>query len=368
FQFFMKGNRWYQELHRMHDYSRRHDRGFGAGQFLAYTAPRKRLRMLGAPESVFASNPPVVLSAALNAYRKREYAACRKAVVSVIEKGEVNGLELQKAEQLREAAILIQKSIEHDLSRVNKRMAENRFYEASLDLVQLAAVLPESSAELAELEEKLSAPALNDALKQGRKDYDAYIKSLQLQVPEIKDAGESEWHSLVSEKVFRRKAETPEPTVWRMKVLESISLAPRDWPERGFNDSAWAETTMPISWHINHTALFRAPFEIADRSAVKSLRLRQYAFRQENMKIYINGTLVAKISAGGGAGGANEFELNDHAVKALRDGPNILAATYQHVWRWGRYTRGKETEEQGSVYHQGVHLALDMQGKDEDRK
>ncbi|MHC4248729.1 MAG: DUF6288 domain-containing protein [Planctomycetota bacterium] len=287
FQFFMEGNRWYQELHRMHDHSRQQDRVFGAGQFLAYTAPRERLRILGAHESVFAPNPPEALRGALAAYSKRDYAACEKAVSALLEKGDMHGLDLQKAEQLRDAAALIQESIAHDLARVESLLAENKPYEASLDLTQLKAVMPEGNAELAAIEKQLGDPALKEALAQGKKRYDAYIKSLALQLPTVKEEEDgAEWKSLVNVEDLkrRRKPEDPKPkvTMWRMKTLEALSLAPEGWTENDFDDSGWTETTLPISWHTNHTAVLRAPFEIADTGAVEALRLRQYAFRQED--------------------------------------------------------------------------------------
>jgi len=359
FQFYMKGNRNWQELHRMHDHSRQQNRTFGAGQFLAYVAPRERLRMLGTHESVFAPNPPGALVPALEAYHRRDYAACEKAAASLIEEGVMHGLDLQKAEQLREAAALIQKSIAHDLARVRSLMTENRPYEASLDLAQLKAVMPESNAELADIETKLSDPALKEALKQDKKRYDAQIKSLAIQLPPEKPEEDgAEWKELVNVVDIKRrqKPEDPEPkvTLWRMKILESLALAPEGWTENAFDDSGWTETTLPISWRDNHTAVLRAPFEILNKRDVKALRLRQYAFRQDAIQVSINGRAVAKISESGG-GSQITVPLNDHAVKLLKNGRNTLAATYKHTWRWGRYFRGKD-----SVYHGGVNLSLEM--------
>ena len=362
-QFFMKGNRWYQELHRMHNHSRQQDRVFGAGQFLAYVAPRERLRILGAHESVFAPNPPEVLEPALAAYYKRDYAACEKAAASLIGKGDTHGLDLQKAEQLRDAAALIRKSIGHDLARAKRLIAENKPYEARLDLTQLKAVMPEGNAELAAIEKKLGDPALKEALAQDKKRYGAYLKSLALRFPpEKKEEDGAEWNELVSNEVLRRgrKPENPLPkaTMWRMKTLESIELAPEGWTENDFDDSTWTETTLPISWHLNHTAVLRAPFEIANRRAIKALRLSQYAFRQDAIQVFINGKPVAKISESGG-GSQITVPLNDHALKLLKKGRNTLAATYKNTWRWGRYFRGKD-----SVYQGGVNLTLEMQERE----
>ncbi|MDP6523109.1 MAG: DUF6288 domain-containing protein [Kiritimatiellia bacterium] len=360
FQFYMKSNRTWQELHRMHNHSRQQDRVFGAGQFLAYVAPRERLRMLGAHESVFAPHPPEAVGPALDAYHKRNYAACEKAAALLIEKGDMHGLDLQKAEQLRDAAALIQKSIALDLARVKGLIVENKPHEASLDLTQLKAAMPEGNAELAAIEKQLSDPALKEALNQDKKRYDTYIKSLALQLPpEKQEEDGAEWKELVNvvDIKRRRKPEDPEPkaTLWRMKTLEAIELAPDGWTENNFDDSGWTETTLPISWRDNHTAVLRAPFEIDNKRAVKALRLNQYAFRQDAIQVFINGKPVAKISESGG-GSQVIVPLNDHAVKLLKNGRNTLAATYKHTWRWGRYFRGKD-----SCYGGGVNLSLEMQ-------
>ena len=361
FQFFMKHNRWYQELHRMHDHSRQQDRVFGAGQYLAYVLPRQRLRILGAHESVFAPNPPDTLRGALEAYHNRDYAACEKAVVSLLEKGDMYGLDLQKAEQLRDAAALMQKSIAHDLTKVKGLIAEDKPYEASLDLTQLKAVIPDGNAELAAIERTLSDPALARVLAQDKKRHDAYIKSLALQLPTVGEEEDSgEWISLVTREDRRRRSEDAKATLWRMKVLESLSQAPDGWTENNFNDTPWTETTLPISWHLNHTALFRAPFEITDTRNVKALRLRQWAFRQEDMQVFINGQLVAKITPSGSGGQEITVPLNDYALDLLKPGRNTLAATYKNTWRWGRYFSNDETRK-SSVYNNGVHLILEMQ-------
>jgi hypothetical protein len=353
FQFYMKGNRNYQELHRMHDHSRQEDSVFGAGHFLAYVVPRERLRIVGAHESVFAPNLPEALKAAVDAYYKRDYAACEKAVTAVLEKGDLNGLDLQKAEQLRDAAVLMQKSISQDLAKVKGLLAANKPYEASLDVTQLKAVLPEGNEEIAAIEEKLSAPELVKAMAHEKEEYDAYIKSLALQLPQDEGDGPV-WKGLVT-----CDGRDKNGFLWRMKTVETIELAPEGWTEPKFDDSGWTETTLPISWHLNHTAILRVPFEIDNKRNVKALRLNQYAFRQDAIKVYINGEPVAMISESGG-GSQVIVPLNDHALKLLKNGRNVLAATYKNTWRWGRYFRGAD-----SVYQGGVRLDLEMQGPEE---
>lgn len=368
FQTFMKGNRNFQELHRMFDHGRDEgSAGMGVGQFLAYVAPRERLRILGAHESVFAANPPEALLPALEAYRKRDYAACESVVSRVLEKGDLHLLDLQKAEQLKDQVVLLQKSIALDLAKVKRLIVEKKLYEASLDLLQLKAVVPSGDPDLAAIEAKISDPAMEDALAKDEQRYGEYLKSLSetnLKPAPVKEDEGGEWKGLVIRDNPADSSDDAIATKWRMKIVESLDLAPDGWIEKGFDDSKWTQTTLPISWYINHSALLRAPFEIADKSSVKALRLRNWAFRQQNMQVYINGKLVAKISPSGSENGEIEFPLNNFALKALKNGRNTLAATYENTWRWGRYVRSPDTLRSSSVYNHGVHLILEMKEKE----
>lgn len=208
----------------------------------------------------------------------------------LIESNEIHGPDLRKAEQLRDAAVLIQKSIALDLAKVKSLIADGNVHEASPDLPQLKGVMPEGDAQLAALEAELNKPELKDALKADKERYEAAIKALKLELVEPKQQEDGlEWKSLVTREDFKTKGEKVPATVWRMKIVEAFPTAPNGWAENNFDDSDWTEVTMLISWRTNHTALFRAPFAIADKSKVKALRLRQWAFHQEDMQVFING-------------------------------------------------------------------------------
>ena len=77
-----------------------------------------------------------------------------------------------------------------------------------------------------------------------------------------------------------------------MKTLETIELAPQGWTERDFDDSGWTETTLPISWHLNHIALFRTTFNLADSKKYDLLKFKSWVFRQQDVAIYLNGVLM----------------------------------------------------------------------------
>lgn len=361
-QKYMKGNRNYQELHRMHNHSRQQSRSTSVSQYLAYVAPRERLRILGAHESVFAAKPPMALKAALDAYFERNYAACEKAVSAVLVRGKLNGLDLQKAEQLRDAAVMIQKSIAHDLAAVQKLIDEKKPYEASLDLIQLKAVMPEGDAALAAIEEELNSKEMKALQRDDQNRLQEYYKSLGLKLPQPKEAATAngtEWKELVSQgpkgqpRGWSGKVTTPQsdPTTWRMKVIESITQAPEGWTGIEFDDRTWMEGHLPLNWRDNHTSLLRATFDVSDPAAVKALQFNQHAKHMDHMRVYINGKLVARVTAVAG-GRTVGIPLNEVALKALKKGRNVLALTYRHHLRWGSYA---------GPSHGGLNVTLEMQ-------
>ena len=196
-----------------------------------------------------------------------------------------------------------------------------------------------------------------------RNRYKAYIESLDYKnlIPTVdKTETEGGWTPLISRFHYRGRTKGPEPTKWKMWVLEDLKLAPKSWAATDYDDSTWTEVTQPMSWQTNHSALFRAAFEVKNTGAVKKLKLNQWAFRQQQMKVYLNGALIAIISPSGSGGKEIEIPLNEFAVASLREGQNILSATYKQNWRWGRYVRKKETLRSPSVYNHGVHLTLEM--------
>ena len=204
---------------------------------------------------------------------------------------------------------------------------------------------------------------MKSRLPEDKKRYEDARASTKLILPTELPGDGGVWRDLVSQSnesgvgrvAFTSENPLPKPTTWRIKTLESINQAPKGWMNQEFDDSSWAKATLPISWRENHTSLLRAPFTVDDPSAIKALRLNQYAKRLDGTRVYINGTLVARIS--GAEGGGNiSVPLNDLALKALKKGQNTLALTYKNNWRWGVNFKGA-----GSVSAGGLNLNLQMQ-------
>jgi hypothetical protein len=223
--------------------------------------------------------------------------------------------------------------------------------------------MPEGDAALAAIEDTLNSEEMKALVRDDQKRLGNYYSSLGLKRPEAPEAeaeDSPEWRELVSQGKNRAsgwsgkvKDPTLEPTTWRMKIVESATQAPEGWTELNFDDSSWWEGTLPLNWRDNHAIVLRAPFEIADPATVKALQFNQYAKHMDHMRVYINGKLVARVSAVAG-GRTVSIPLNEVALKALKKGKNVLAVTYQHHLRWGSYA---------GPHQGGLNVTLEMQEK-----
>jgi len=348
---FMKGHRWYRELNRMYDGSmiiNEADR-MGGGHGLALVAPRRRLRITGAPKSPFAADAPEVLKPALAAHAKRDYAGCAKLVSELLAAGTVTKNDRPRAEKLNLASVELLDSIDSDMTRMEALIKEGRGNEAGADLVQLKGVVPEGDARLAAIEKAVKAAGPAKPSKKA-----AAPEQSKIEKPR-------EWRCLVTEIESERskkslgKVSPEEASKWRMKIVESSQQAPDDWMNPKFNDSKWEETSLPISWRMYHTALLRTTFTVDNRKAFDGLRFRAWLFRQQGVQIYLNGELIGKVNNLEKKTGNVEAEFKESALKHLKNGRNTLAVTTRHNWRWGMLFM--------SVYNDGFGFRLDARKK-----
>jgi hypothetical protein len=148
-----------------------------------------------------------------------------------------------------------------------------------------------------------------------------------------------------------------EASTWRMKVVEAPSQAPEGWMKPGFDDAAWGQTHLPMSWRMYHTALLRTTFTVKDQALYDGLRFRGWLFRQQGIEIYLNGKLIGKVNNLEEKTGNVDAEFNESALKHLKTGENTLALTTRHNWRWGMLFM--------NVYNDGFGFRLDARRKGE---
>ena len=381
---FWKNYRWYRELNRMYDGSIiQHENGnAAAGCGVALVAPRERIQITGAPVSPFATNAPAFLRPAVDACWKKDYAGCEKLVNDLIAGGAVGKKDLPTVEYLARQAHEIQESINIDLALMKGLCEAGNPAEAKTFVAALRGILPDGDGRLAAIEKEIaSTKQLAAAEAAGKKaasgpaaedvrDADDAAKKAEAaaEAAEKADAAASKraWECLVNElpssdgkKAAGPKAEPDKASTWKVFVVEDMLQAPEGWMSPKFDDSAWKETNLPISWRMYHTALLRTKFEVKDKDAYDGLRFRAWLFRQQGIEIYLNGELIAKVNNLEEKTGNVEAEFNDSALKHLKNGENTLAITTRHNWRWGMLFM--------HVYNDGFGFRLDASVMNADR-
>lgn len=362
FQHFMQGQTWWRELYRRSDgsFNQVGRGGIGVGYAIHYVAPRKRLRILGAPHTAFgtAGKDVAYLQPALQAHRDRDYAKCEEIITKVLDAGTVPAAELPMLEHFLESVRILRASIEHDLSYVEKQITAGNYDYAAMELSQLKGVVAPDNPRLVAIVEKLESDDVTQAMRKlasQRQEEDQQIaEALREALPAER---EETWVSLTpwpGDDLAKGK----EPAKWKMKLVEDRVQAPENWDEPGFDDATWDETTLPISWAMYHSVLFRTKVNIDDPSKFDGVRFRGCFFQQGNVMIYINGELVAKVDNIGRGNGMTDSKLTSYAVDLLKKGENTIAVTTRHKRRWGPL-RGKYT----TVSNDGFGIMIDARLK-----
>jgi len=373
---FWRGHRWYREMNRMYDGSLiiNEASDLGAGTGVALVAPRARLQIVGAPASPFAADAPALLQPARAAYLAREYAQCAQMVADLLAGGDVALGIRPTVEVLGRAAREIQISITADLERMRQWTLAGDPDTARTFLPHLRQIMHPADGRLAAIETLIDATtqgvAHTGTTEEPEETDEVVTATDMLKAKEAADAArleddgsaaepeaEGEWVCLVTEERTGRsqqgkgKVPAEEASLWRMKVVESLAVAPAEWFLPAYDDSAWGQTTLPISWRMYHTVLLRTTFLVDDPKLWDGLRFRAWLFRQQGIEIYLNGHLIGRVNNLDGKTGNVEANFLDSAVKHLRQGENTLAVTSRHNWRWGMLFM--------RVYNDGFGFRLD---------
>jgi sialate O-acetylesterase len=349
---FWEKYRWYRELGRNYDGSFNFDAYKDlAGYGIPLVAPRERLQIVGAPMSPFDTKAPAILKPALTAYWKKDYAGCEKLVNEVIASGSVSLKEMPTVEFLARAAREMPQSINADLARMQKLIDAKELYEASTFLAGVKGVMAADDERLLALQ-KLLADVMPPKVSRTKQAVSTERQPVwECLVMEAKSPSGSNDPNLRGPVSIPK---TQEPNLWKLKVVENISQAPEGWFKPGFDDTSWPGTTLPTSWRMYHTALLRTRFTIENKNKFDALRLYSWPQWQQEIEVYLNGALIAKINGGGDTGNIAK-ELKASALKNLKNGENTLAIKTRHNWRWG--SGGL------SVYNNGFDFNLDARVK-----
>lgn len=329
FQHFMKGQIWWRELFRRSDGAfNQVGRGHvGVSYALPYVAPKKLLRILGAPRSAFGTNCPDYLKPAIEAHRKRDYELCERIIVQKINEI-IPAEDMPVVNHLLASVQTLQASIEHDLSLTEQLIKEGKYYYASLELPQLKGIVSQDNPRLKAVIATLESPDGISRIAAHRKECDDAKRAIASKLAETSQPQRKEkWVALVPERTGK----------WQMTLVEHISQAPDGWAQPKFDDKSWAEASLPLSWCPYHTALFRTKFNIENKDAFDGLRVQGGFFQQANVVIYLNGKIVAKVDDLDRGGGTTDARFTDSAMKLLKNGENTIAVSSRHKRRWGPF-------------------------------
>jgi Family of unknown function (DUF6288) len=334
FQFFMKGQQNWRELFRDHTgamwetgNARDKKDTLSTGFAIHWAMPRKKLRMFGAPRSMFGPTVPAYMKEALAAHRNRDYAGAEQLTLKLQASGTVPAADKARVDNFLDSVKTLKESVEYDLTFTEGLIKKGNYALASVELPQLEMVVSPSDSRLkaivkslastqaqahiaaakAKKEQEKMASRGDDGPSGGGRKIDL-SKALNALVPLVKDQSQ-----------------------WRLLTTDAVTSAPAGWEQPGFGDSKWKKTSLDMKrWPEEPAMLLRTTVEIENVKDFKSLRVQVTTGKGQtrNFSLYINGNVAAKVT--NIPRGGTAFDLSPESVALLKFGKNTLAISTQH--------------------------------------
>lgn len=310
---------------------------------LLFAMPEKRLRILGAPKSVFSPKAPLngALLDARNHYLARNWPECDRLLASI----DARSLDSPEGKhwlaQLRDARALTKASTEKILLEVNSNLVDGAAYRASQQYEALKRCLGEDGdTRFSKLDERFAQGTVSWYVREGKQYYEAWGG---LQGFAIKSWVPQGWQakSLVEvlpslrQLIWEPLSPTSEMTAqtWRTLLLDKGETLPKGWQEAEFDDKSWkqaegifvATDAKPGESFPKGAIAARRGFNVNDPRGVR-LRVRLQTVRPAETRVYLNGQLVVD-AVRGQRGGYAAIELDDGTLELLHEGENVLAVT-----------------------------------------
>jgi len=311
------------------------------GMALAYAIPKRAVRVLGGPKSVFGRKLTGPIAEARGLYRQRNWKALAAAVGKIKTDGKASAEQKRFAAQLAAAAERQRKEIELTLAKFDELIAAGDAYYAHEVLESLKQRLGADAAALGPAIEKMAANTR--WVQTGRQYYEAWGK--------LQAFTWQSWHYYGQKLAEVPGAFTPppirkwavvaatsetEPQTWRQVQADAgpdgaSPAPPAGWAEAGFDDSKWtaSEGALRVGgrggapWS-KATVLRRRTFESGGNRRFTRLCLLVATGRDLTAVVYLNGTAILRVEPGPGRGYA-KVELSPTAGRLLKKGTNVLA-------------------------------------------
>ncbi|MDT8390530.1 MAG: DUF6288 domain-containing protein [Lentisphaeria bacterium] len=330
------------------------------GLALAFALPKKRLRIMGAGESVFSPNSGVEgdLLAARDHYLARRWGDCDRVLAGMKTDTLKTATEKGWLKQLQAAREVTRASTEQVLLEIESNMIEGAAYRASEQYSALKRCLGEAGDDrFAQLDGQFADSQIQWYIREGKQYYDAWenmqafaVKSWVPQGAQAKRLieGLPTLRQPIWEPLSPTSQLTPQP--WRTLLPEKGEDLPKGWETISFDDRAWKETNgvftrfdqkvegldpeakaavlKNLTWQekkaLAEMAIAARRVFTVDNPAGVRLRIRLRTVRPAETRVYLNGQQVVE-AVRGQRGGYAAIELDETARQLLKKGQNLLA-------------------------------------------
>lgn len=316
------------------------------GLALTYALPMKKLRLTGAPQSVFSVNAKLSdeLKEARKLYLARDWKAFDKAIAAIDPDTLESDNEQYWFNQLRDARAFSLDATEHLIKVIENNRREGAPYLALLQLEALEKTLGKlEDPRLLKLQEKLNEPSIQWQMRGGKKHADRLEDIEFYTILTWYPEGIHTRDKLAGTPTARRPFWEPlspttelESPTWKTKLYQTGATPETGWQEIDFDDSTWTERE-GILTHFDAEEgqslptgpiAARRTFVIDDLDDMRSgkLRARIRTVRRTTTQVYLNGELLVDLERGQ-RGGYATIPLNDSTFDLLKEGENVLAVT-----------------------------------------
>ncbi len=301
---------------------------------LAFALPQKKLRITGAPRSIFGASLTGELQQARGFYQTKKWQAFDKAIAH-IDKTELNDQEKQWLTQLEQLSVFNKKSTLQTLTEIDSNLINQAVYRASEQFKSLKVYMGGNGHQSFDaLEKRFSSGPNPWYIREAEKHYQTWSKFLTNTIMTWVPTGTLSKKFINGLSTLRHPIWEPlsptsqfENQQWRSIKTNSFEDLPKNWTSMAFDDS---------NWHLEDRILSNANIidgksGIASRRVFKirnpkghKLRVRLQTVRRALTKVYLNGQLIIDIVRGQ-RGGYAVIELDNSVFKILNKGNNILA-------------------------------------------
>ena len=302
---------------------------------LTFALPQKRLRITGAPVSIFSARITGDLAKARTLYQTKKWPEFKKALASINESHLKTKNEKYWLKQLKDLQAFNEKSTFYTLTEIKSNLVEKAAYRASEQFKSLKVYLGGNAHPALPLIEKEIASGSNPwFIKEAEKHYENWAKFKTNSIMTWVPSGSLSRKFMNGLSTLRTPIWEPlSPTSqidkqeWKSIRIEDFNTLPSNWTNLKYDDSKWyAEKAILSNGNIfkeKSGVASRRVFTIDDPKGYK-LRIRLQTVRRALTKVYLNDHLIVDTIRGQ-RGGYASIELDNSVFKILKKGINVLA-------------------------------------------